>query len=458
MKTILGAEEWCSLNQLRVPYIKARIDSGAKTSSIHAFNIQTFRKKSQLWVSFEIHPLQGDRRTVVRCEAEVIDRRDVKSSSGVSEKRYVIRTKFKLGESVSDIELTLYNRDAMGYRMLIGREAMIGKYIVDPSESFLLGRLTDEEINRQYQTVKSPKSGLTIGVLASNASLYSNERLIVAGEDRGHKMIFLNIKQCFMKLDAEKPEVHNRGGRILADIDAVIPRIKPSITFYGAALTRHFESIGVYTLNSAQAITQSRDKLYALQLLLKNGLEIPTTGFANSPIDTEDIINMVGGAPLVIKLLEGTQGTGVVLAETKKSAESVINAFKSLKANLLVQEFIKESSNKDIRCFVVNGKVVASMLREAQEGEFRANVHKGAVVKNVKITPEERRMAIKAVKVLGLDVGGVDIIRSNRGPLLLEVNSSPGLEGIEEATGKDIATEIIIAIERKLGWTIPVAE
>jgi ribosomal protein S6--L-glutamate ligase len=265
-------------------------------------------------------------------------------------------------------------------------------------------------------------------------------------------MIFLNIKQCFLKLDADEPEVHYRGGKIIHNLDAVIPRIKPNLTFYGAALTRHFESIGVYACNKSQAITQARDKLFSLQLLLKNGLEIPTTGFANSPIDTEDLIEMVGGAPLIVKLLEGTQGTGVVLAETNKAAESVINAFKSLKANLLVQEFIKEADNKDIRCFVINGRVVASIMRHAKSGDFRANIHKGGHAVPIKITAQERYMAIKAVKVMGLDVAGVDIIRSKNGPLLLEVNSSPGLEGIEEASGKDIAREVILAIEKKLNW------
>ena len=456
-KKIIGSEEWCSLFGIGVPSIKARIDSGAKTSSIHAFNIHSFRKNNVLWVTFEIHPLQGDRRTVVSCESEVIDRRDVKSSSGISEKRYVIQTEIKLGKCRWDIDLTLSNRDSMGYRMLLGREAMKNRFLVDPSESFLSGNFSYEEIKRQYIKAKSSPTGLKIGILASNPSLYSNERLMAAGEERGHDMMFLNIKQCFMKLDAEKPEVHNRGGKIIFGLDAIVPRIKPSITFYGAALTRHFESIGVYTLNSSQSITQSRDKLYSLQLLLKNGLEIPTTGFANSPIDTDDLIDMVGGAPLIIKLLEGSQGTGVVLAETKKAAESVINALKSLKANLLVQEFIKESLGKYIRCFVVNGKVIASIMREAQEGGFRSNVHKGASSSNVKITLEEKKMAVKAVKVLGLDVAGADIIRSNRGPLLLEVNSSPGFERIESVTGKDIAREIIISIERKLGWKIPVS-
>ena len=208
--------------------------------------------------------------------------------------------------------------------------------------------------------------------------------------------------------------------------------------------------MGVYALNNSSAITHSRDKLYSLQLLLNNGLDIPVTGFANSPLDTNDLIKMVGGTPLVIKLLEGTQGKGVVLAETKKAAESVINAFKSLNANILVQEFIKEANGKDLRCFVINGKVVASMQREAPPGEFRANIHLGGTGKVVRITRDERRLAIQAARSMGLDVAGVDIIRSSKGPLLLEVNSSPGLEGIEGATEKDIAMKIIKAVEERV--------
>ena len=210
--------------------------------------------------------------------------------------------------------------------------------------------------------------------------------------------------------------------------------------------------MGVYTLNHSDAIAQSRDKLYSLQLLLKNGLDIPTTGFANSPMDTADLIEMVEGAPLIVKLLEGTQGRGVVLAETQKAAESVINAIKSLRANLLVQEYVKEARGKDLRCFVIDGKVVASIQREAAPGEFRANIHQGGTASIVKISPEERRLALKAARILGLKVAGVDIIRSSKGPLLLEVNSSPGLEGIEAATGKDIAASIIRSIEKHVNW------
>ncbi|MFK8067269.1 MAG: 30S ribosomal protein S6--L-glutamate ligase [Gammaproteobacteria bacterium] len=451
-KLIIGSEEWCAFPELGIPAIKARVDSGAKTSSIHAFNIQKFRRDGLPWVSFEVHPLQNNRRTVIRCVRPIVDKRTIKSSSGFSETRYVVSTTVKAGDDQWDIELTLANRDSMGYRMLLGREAMNGRVLVDPSIAFCLGKRTSGELDQFYNKKETARSGLKIGVLASNPDLYSNRRIMEAGDERGHEMIFLNIKQCYMKLDATEPEAHYRGGRILNDLDAVITRIRPSITFYGCALARQFESMGIYSINSSTAVTQSRDKLFSLQLMLKNGISIPTTGFANSPIDTGDLIEMVGGAPLIVKLLEGTQGRGVVLAETKKAAESVINAFKALRANLLVQEFIKEADGKDLRCFVIDGKVVASIQREAAPGEFRANIHQGGTASIVKITPAERALAIKTSKVLGLKVAGVDIIRSKNGPLLLEVNSSPGLEGIEGATGKDIAGMMITSIEKKLGW------
>lgn len=451
-KLVIGSEEWCGFPELGVSAIKARVDSGAKTSSIHAFNIQPFRRDGIAWVSFEIHPVQNDRRTVIRCERPVIDKRSVKSSSGISDTRYVICAAIKLGELIWDIELTLANRDSMGFRMLLGREAMVERIMVDPALMCTLGDVTATELTAYYGKKESDKSGLKIGLLASNEELYSNQRLLEAGEERGHEMLFLNAKQCYMKLDALEPEAHYRGGRLLNDLDAVITRIRSSVTFYGTALARQFESMGIYTTNSSAAISQSRDKLFSLQLMLKDGIKIPTTGFANSPMDTNDLIEMVGGAPLIVKLLEGSQGRGVVLAETKKAAESVINAFKSLRANLLVQKFIKEADGKDLRCFVIDGKVVASIERTAAPDEFRANIHQGGTANIVKITREERVLAIKAAKILGLQVAGVDIIRSNSGPLLLEVNSSPGLEGIETATGKDIAGMIIASIEKKLNW------
>ena len=451
-KIILGSEEWCALPSLSIPAIKARVDSGAKTSSIHAFNINGFRRNGEPWVSFEVYPLQKSRRVAIRCEAAVVDKRSVKSSSGISEKRFVIEVAMTLGDQTWNVEMTLANRDSMGYRMLLGREAMVGRVLVDPEGSLNLGEPDSETLNRYYGRAEKIGTGLKIGLLASDAELYSNQRILEAGQERGHEMEFFNIKQCYMKLDDENPEVHYRGGRVLNELDAIIPRIRPSVTFYGCALIRHFESIGIYSLNGANSIAQSRNKLYSLQMLSQSGIDIPISGFANSPVDTNDLIEMVGGAPLIVKLLEGTQGRGVVLAETGKAAESVVNAFKSLRANLLVQEFVKEAHGKDLRCFVIDGKVVATIERTAAAGEFRANLHRGGTVELVKISSEEKAMAVKAAKVLGLKVAGVDIIRSSRGPLLLEVNSSPGLKGIETATGKDVASLMITAIEKKLKW------
>ncbi len=447
-KIILGSEEWCSFPELGIPAIKARVDSGAKTSALHAINIAPFLKDGENWVKFDINPIQNNLKTVIHCEAKLIDKRIVKSSSGFREQRYVISANLKIGNDVWEIEMTLTNRDSMGFRMLLGREAMSGRILVDPEQKYLLGQTSSESLKELYINSVPNKRGLRIGVLASNPELYSNKRIMEAGEMRGHEMHFLNIKECYMKLDAVKPEIHYRGGKILDNFDAIIPRIRPSITFYGCALTRQFEAMKVYCLNSAAAITQSRDKLFSLQLLLHHGVDIPTTGFANSPLDTDDLIKMVGGSPLIVKLLEGTQGKGVVLAETKKAAESVINAFKSLNANILVQEFIKEANGKDLRLFVVDGKVVAAIQREAAAGEFRANIHMGGTASIIKPTAEEKRIAIKAAKAMDLKVAGVDIIRSSKGPLLLEVNSSPGLEGIEGATNKDIAGEMIKAIEK----------
>ncbi|MGA9637796.1 30S ribosomal protein S6--L-glutamate ligase [Flavobacterium sp.] len=447
-KMILGSEEWCSFPELGIPTIKARVDSGAKTSALHAVNIAPFIKNETNWVKFDINPIQNNQKTVIHCEAPLIDKRIVKSSSGFREQRYVIQTTLQIGDSIWTIEMTLTNRDSMGFRMLLGREAMSGRILVDPEQNYLLGQPSTDNLKDLYKNSEKASTGLRIGVLASNPELYSNKRIMEAGEMRGHEMHFLNIKECYMRLDAKTPEIHYRGGLILDKFDAIIPRIRPSITFYGCALTRQFEALKVFCLNSASAITQSRDKLYSLQLLLHSGIDIPTTGFANSPLDTNDLIKMVGGPPLIVKLLEGTQGKGVVLAETKKAAESVINAFKSVNANILVQEFIKEANGKDIRCFVIDGKVVASIQREAMPGEFRANIHLGGTASVIKATAEEKRIAIKATKAMDLKVAGVDIIRSSKGPLLLEVNSSPGLEGIEGATNKDIAGEMIKAIEK----------
>jgi ribosomal protein S6--L-glutamate ligase len=288
---------------------------------------------------------------------------------------------------------------------------------------------------------------MKINVLSTNANLYSTRRLLEAGQQRGHDMQVINHKRCYMNIASNNPEIHYKGETLLPP-DAIIPRIGASVSFYGTAVVRQFEMMGVYSVNESVAITRSRDKLRASQLLSRKGIGLPKTGFANSPDDTEDLLATVGGAPVVIKLLEGTQGVGVVLAETRKAAESVIEAFRGLGANFIVQEFVKEADGADIRCFVVGDKVVASMMRKGKEGEFRSNLHRGGTATLVKISPEERATAVRSAKVMGLNVAGVDLLRSKRGPVVMEVNSSPGLEGIETATGKDVAGMIIQFIEK----------
>ncbi len=295
---------------------------------------------------------------------------------------------------------------------------------------------------------------MKIALLSRNRKLYSSRRLIEAATERGHEITVLDALRCYMNIASHKPTIHYKGEQLM-DFDAVIPRIGASITFYGTSVLRQFEVMGVYPLNESVAISRSRDKLRSMQLLSRRGLGMPVTGFANKPDDVKDLIKMVGGAPLVIKLLEGTQGIGVVLAETAKAAESVIEAFMGVKADILVQEYIKEAGGADIRCFVVGGKVVAAMKRQAAAGEFRSNLHRGGNASLIKITPEERSTVVRAARIMGLNVAGVDLLRSNHGPVIMEVNSSPGLEGIEEVTGKDVAGLIISFMEKnhKMGKT-----
>jgi ribosomal protein S6--L-glutamate ligase len=288
---------------------------------------------------------------------------------------------------------------------------------------------------------------MKIAILSRDPRLYSTRRLVAAARERGHDARVVDVLRCYMNVTSHKPSIHYKGEE-LAGFNAVIPRIGASVTFYGTAVLRQFEMMGVYPLNESVAITRARDKLRSLQLLSRKGIGLPVTGFAHAPDDVEDLTKMVGGAPLVIKLLEGTQGIGVVLAETQKAAESVIEAFMGLRANILAQEYIREAGGADIRCFVVGDKVVASMRRQAKEGEFRSNLHRGGIPALVRITPEERSTAVRAARIIGLNVAGVDMLRSNHGPVVMEVNSSPGLEGIEATTGKDIARMMIGFIEK----------
>ncbi len=288
---------------------------------------------------------------------------------------------------------------------------------------------------------------MKIGILCKNHDLYSHKRLAAAARQRGHEVAFINPLQCYMAITPEQSEVYYRGGKKLEGFDAIIPRVGSSMTSYGTVLLRQFEMMGIYTLNSSLAITRSRDKLRAIQLFTREGLPMPVTACAKAPGDTAALIKLVGGAPLVIKFVEGTHGLGVLLAETEVAAESTIRAMQALGGNILLQEFIAEAKGSDIRCFVVGDRVVAAMQRKALPGEFRANLHRGGTAALIRPTPEERSIAVRAARTLGLNVAGIDILRSSRGPLLLEANSSPGLKGIEAATGKDIASMIIRYLE-----------
>jgi len=294
---------------------------------------------------------------------------------------------------------------------------------------------------------EAPPRSLKIAILSRKSGLYSTRRLKEAGERRGHRVQVIDYLRCYMNITSHRPTIIY-SGRELNDIDAVIPRIGASHTFYGTAVVRQFEMMGIFTANESQAITRSRDKLRCLQLLSRDGIGLPVSGCAHSTKDIDGLIDIVGGAPLVVKIVEGTQGVGVILAETRKAAEAVIEAFRGVEANILVQEFIQEAAGSDLRCLVVGGKVVASMMRTARPGEFRSNLHRGGTAEKVKITPEERTTAVRAAKSMGLRVAGVDILRSRHGPVVMEVNSSPGLEGIESASEHDVAEKIIEFVEK----------
>lgn len=288
---------------------------------------------------------------------------------------------------------------------------------------------------------------MKLGILSRKASLYSTSRLREAAEERGHEARVVDYLRCYMNITAYRPTVMYQG-KELGDLDAVVPRIGASATFYGTAVVRQFEVTGVYSLNESTAIARSRDKLRSMQLLARAGIGMPVTGVARSTKDIDGVLDIVGGPPVVVKLIQGTQGIGVVLAETRKAAESVLMAFQQFEGNMLVQEFIQEAHGSDIRAFVVGRRVVAAMRRQAPEGEFRSNIHRGGTANRVKLNPEERTTAVRAARTMGLSVAGVDLLRSSHGPVVLEVNSSPGLEGIERTTGVDVAGKIVEFVEK----------
>ncbi len=443
-----GWEEWVALPDLGLPALRAKVDTGARTSALHASDIETFGPAAAPQVRFMVHPVPGRDDLVIPCSARIVDRRTVTSSNGESESRYVIASTLRVGEESWRIEITLTDRSNMASRMLLGREALKDHITIVATERFQQPQLSYDEYTTAKMRQQAPNRALRVAVL-SREDNYSTRRLVEEGDKRGHSVEVIDTTRCYMAINTLSPEVHYDGKR-LPRYDAVIPRIGASVTAYGTAVIRQFETIGTFCVNGSEGIAASRDKLYAHQLMARHKIGMPETAFAASPKDTDSLMSLVGTAPLIVKLLESTQGKGVVLAETKKAASSVIDAFRGLKANFLVQDFVKEAAGEDIRCLVVGGRVVAAMKRTGAEGDFRSNLHRGGSAKVVRISKAEREAAVRAAKAFRLNLAGVDLLRSENGPKVLEVNSSPGLEGIETATKKNIAERLYEHIEAQV--------
>jgi ribosomal protein S6--L-glutamate ligase len=452
-KNTLGWQEWVALPNIGLSALLAKTDTGAATSALHAFNIQPFGSDSNPKVRFGINPINENKSFAIYCSANVTDMREITSSNGISEIRYVIKTSIKIGDSdLKDIEVTLTNRENMKYRMILGRSALEG-FNINAQESFIQKQLS-YDLYKNFKKQSVAKRSLRIGILSVEPNNYSNQKIIESAEKHDHVCEIINTKRCYLNLKSHKPEVHYNG-KELPFFDAIIPRIGSSLTFYGAAVVRQFEAMGTFCLNSSVAIGLSRDKLAAHQTLIKHEIPMPSTAFANSPHDTENLISLVDGVPLILKLLESAQGKGVLLAESKKAASGIISAFQRLQAPFILQEFEAESGGSDLRCLVIGNKVVAGMIRSAGEGDFRSNLHAGGIASKANISKEEKLISIKATKALGLGMAGVDILRTSDGPKVIEVNSSPGLKGIGAVSKLNLG-EIIISHLEKNVVTLPI--
>lgn len=432
-KKTIGRYEKVDLIELGLKSLDAKVDTGADNNAIHCHNIEISKDKKS--VTFQLldpsHLDYNDKKFTL----PIHRLRWVKSSNGQKEQRVYIQTKIMVMDETFDVEVSLTDRSSMTFPMLLGRKFLQNGFLVDVSKQ---------------STVKG--NNFKVAILSLGPDLYSTRRLYEAARAKGWDVEVINYLHCYATIEKDNLAIHYNG-RKLNDVDVIIPRIGASRTFFGTAVVRQFELMNIMSINSSLAITRSRDKLRSHQILAKHGLNMPKTIYATKVGDVDDLISSIGGAPLIIKMLEGTQGVGVVLAETHKAAKSVLDAFYGLRVNLLVQEFIEEAKGADIRAFVVGGKVVGAIKRQGGEGEFRSNIHRGGSAEKIKLSRDEKNLAIQAAKVMGLDVAGVDMLQSERGPLLMEVNSSPGLEGIETFTGIDIAGKIMDFIEQRMQTT-----
>lgn len=422
----------------------AKVDTGADRSSVWVSDLEENNGKLSFKLFDKDHASYTGRRITVNEYKTSI----IRNSGGHRELRYRVKLRIRLEERVIKASFTLTDRSNNTYPILIGRKTLANKFIVDVSQNkpnYSHAKSMSQHLTSHVELpVDKPK--LRVGVLSRNAAGYSTKRIVHALRVQGHEAVIINHAECYVDIQQDNPDVRYRGEDI-SGLDVIIPRIGSSITRYGSAIVRQFEMMGVYTTAKSIAIERSRNKLRSMQLLSKAGVGIPETIFSRETDAVDDLIDQIG-TPMIIKVAQGTHGRGVVLAETKKAAKSVIQAFYVEKVSILLQEFIKEASGEDIRAFVVGGKVVASMQRKSLTDDFRSNLHMGGSSSEVKLTAKEKRTAVKAAKAMGLEICGVDMVRSDRGPLVLEVNSSPGLRGIEQITQQDIATEIVKYLEK----------
>ncbi|WP_417624557.1 RimK/LysX family protein [Paremcibacter congregatus] len=436
---VVGWEEWLALPSLGLPALKAKIDTGAKTSALHAFSIQPFGSDAKPRVRFTIHPIPDRPDVEIICSAQVIDRREVTSSNGTNELRYVILVPVQMGDKTWDIEVTLTNRENMAYRMLLGRRAMEG-IGVRPGQSFLQPQLSYDLYNKLKRKPAARRS-FRLAILTSAPDSYSTRRLVEAAEARDHVVELIDTRRCYFEISSHSPQVHYQGAP-LPFYDAVIPRIGASLTVYGRAVVRQFQAMGTYCLNSAEGIGAARDKLAEHQILSRNRVAMPTTAYANSPEDTDNMIKLVGGEPVTLKSVHGLQGGGMTIDEPAAAFNP--DHAPAPETNLVAREIIRDNSSPDLRCLVVGRRIVGAMLFDET-----ASVGRRKTKRKITTTPE-RRVAVKAVKALGLTVAAVDMIRTAEGPKVLDVFCTPGLEKIEKSSGKNVAEKIIEHIERNV--------
>ena len=455
-RIIVGGEEWCALPDLEIPAIKARVDSGAKTSSLHAFNIRPFERGGDTWVRFEVHPLPNDRSTTVDCEARVIDQRLVKSSSGAGEKRYVVRTPLQYGDHRWDIELTLTNRDSMGYRMLLGREAMNGRILVDPAASLVGGSVSGTDIARLYKGQIQPATGLLIGVLGNYPTQSTQRSIQDAAEARGHDVRIYDIRHCALSSSSGRLLTYYRGELLSERPDAIIPRIAADMGSYGCALLRQFENMGSHCLNRADAIRHTHDPLRVIQLLQHAGLPMPATILITNPADIEQITTLGIDTPLVIQLVNGARSKQW-LTQSYEAATTRLSALGARRGTLLVHRFIPQTKGRTLRLMVMGRRVVCAIERPYVFGTVTGLANIDTEVHTTRISRQERQLAIKAARATGLTVAHVDILRAPEGPLLLMVHSTPTLHEMQEACDKgrgkkNLAEELIRLVEKQLDW------